>query len=63
MDLPVETSISSFEVDITPVAGEVVTYDNNGVGFPVQDKIMLQPEQSCVDGELTVVAAVRTIIP
>lgn len=55
-----DSSISSFEVDITPVAGDVETYTNNDVGFSVQDTIMLQPEQSCVDGGLTVVAAVRT---
>ncbi|KAK2823875.1 hypothetical protein FQN49_007533 [Arthroderma sp. PD_2] len=62
--LPVDTSISQFNVRIVLDTGEVVVYDNNGSGYAVQDTIMLQPNQSCVvegntPGNLVVVAAVR----
>ncbi|EFQ96906.1 WSC domain-containing protein 2 [Nannizzia gypsea CBS 118893] len=62
--LPVESSISQFNVRIVLTTGETVIYDNNASGYPVQDTIMLQPKQSCVvggnaPGNLVVVAAVR----
>ncbi|KAL8743437.1 MAG: hypothetical protein Q9190_004206 [Brigantiaea leucoxantha] len=59
--LPASSSISSFTVLVTLTSGAIVTYDNNGNGFSVQDQIMLQSPQSCVSGnKLTVVAAVRS---
>ncbi|KAI4209402.1 MAG: hypothetical protein LQ351_007661 [Letrouitia transgressa] len=62
--LPSSISISSFTVLITLTSGTTETYDNNGNGFPVQDRIMLQSPQSCVTGnKLTVVAAVRSPAP
>ena len=63
-DLSTHSSISSFQVVITLVGGGTETYDNNGSGFLVQDQIMLQTPQSCVDagGALTVVAAVSDCI-
>lgn len=57
-----DTSISAFTVTVTYSDSSVVTYDNNGNKFPVQDSIMFQPAQSCLTGKggtnLTVSAAV-----
>lgn len=60
-DLPVGTSISSFKVSVTYTDGTQTTFDNYGLGFPVQDTVIYQAPQSCLDssGKLTVVAAVR----
>ena len=60
-DLPVDTSISSFEVLVTYSNSTQATFDNNGSSFPVQDAVIYQAPQSCLDssGKLTVVAAVR----
>lgn len=53
------TSISSFTVQITLTSGDVEPYDNNGAGYPVQDSVIFQSPQSCLDGtQLTVTAAV-----
>jgi hypothetical protein len=61
--LPSDTSISSFNVIINLVGGGNELYNNNGVGFPVQDSIMFQSPQSCLNqGKLTIVAAVSTIL-
>ena len=68
--LPSDTSISSFNVLITLTDSSTELYNNNGTGYPVQDSIMLQSPQSCLDqtpdangnGNLTVVAAVSTIL-
>jgi hypothetical protein len=61
--LPSDTSISSFNVIINLVGGGSELYNNSGTGFPVQDSIMLQSPQSCLNqGNLTVVAAVSTIL-
>lgn len=58
-----DTSISSFNVIINLVGGGGELHNNNGTGFPVQDSIMLQSPQSCLNqGNLTVVAAVSTIL-
>lgn len=60
-EIPAIASISSFDVVITLTSGTKETYNNNGAGFPVQDKIMLQSPQSCLaSNQLTVVAAVRS---
>ncbi|KMU91256.1 WSC domain-containing protein 2 [Coccidioides immitis H538.4] len=65
--LPVDTSISSFKVQITLASGKVEVYDNNGFEYRVQDTIMLQPKQSCFSkadsaGNLTITAAVRDTV-
>ncbi|KAF3484451.1 uncharacterized protein GIQ15_03775 [Arthroderma uncinatum] len=65
--LPVETSISKFNVRIVLNTGEVILYDNNGSGYAVQDTIMLQPKQSCIvegntPGNFVVVVAVRDTV-
>ena len=59
-ELPASTSISSFTVAIT-AGGATQTFDNNGNGFKVDDTVIFQSPQSCLDssGKLTVVAAVR----
>lgn len=58
-EIPSETSITSFTVSITNGDGTVVTYDNNGSSFPVQDSVALQTSQSCVsDNKIKVIAAV-----
>jgi hypothetical protein len=59
--VPADTSISSFNVVITTSSGTTETWDNNSGGFPVDDTIIYQTPQSCLDapGKLTVVAAVR----
>ena len=60
-EIPAVASISSFNVVITLTSGTTETYNNNGAGFPVQDKIILQSPQSCLASDkLTIVAAVRT---
>jgi len=54
---------------VTLVGGATEMHDNNGVGFPVQDSIMLQTPQSCLlpaqflneKQNLTVVAAVSAL--
>ncbi|KAF2186183.1 heme peroxidase [Zopfia rhizophila CBS 207.26] len=58
---PADTSISSFNVVITLPGGATEAHDNNGAGYTVDDRIMYQFPQSCLDssGKLTAVAAVR----
>jgi hypothetical protein len=60
-DLSVETSISSFKVSVIYTDNTQIVFDNNGLGFPIQDTVVYQAAQSCLDasGKLTVVAAVR----
>ena len=60
-DLPAESSISSFTVSVTYSDGTQAAFDNGGAGFRVQDTVVYQAPQSCLDssGKLTVVAAVR----
>ena len=41
-----KTSISSFTVIITLKSGDVKTFNNNGKGFIVSDKIFAQTESS-----------------
>ncbi|KAF4633357.1 hypothetical protein G7Y89_g4765 [Cudoniella acicularis] len=61
--LPSSSSISSFTVLITLTGGGTETYNNNGTGFPVQDSVIFQSPQSCLnDGNLTVYAAVRSTV-
>jgi len=62
--IPSDSGISSFNVVITTNSG-TGNYNNNGAGYPIQDAIMLQSPQSCVDGtgKLTVVAAVHNSCP
>jgi hypothetical protein len=64
--LSVNSSISSFNVIVTSTNGQTETFDNNGVGFPVQDSVILQSSQSCVGAtadpngqNVTLSAAVR----
>ncbi|MCJ1284401.1 hypothetical protein MMC26_003733 [Xylographa opegraphella] len=58
------SSISAFNVLITLVGGGSELHNNNGAGFPVQDTIMLQSPQSCLNGNgLTVVAVARNTEP
>ncbi|MCJ1393673.1 hypothetical protein MMC18_006549 [Xylographa bjoerkii] len=58
--IPTSSSISAFNVLITLVDGGTELHNNNGGGFPVQDTIMLQSPQSCLNSNgLTVVAAIR----
>lgn len=60
-ELEADTSISSFNVLVTLTGGSTQVFDNNGNGFKVDDTIIYQSPQSCLDGsgKLTVVAAVR----
>jgi len=61
--IPSDTSMSSFNVVIDLVGGGTELYNNGGTGFPVQDSIMLQTPQSCLNqGNLTVVAAVSNTL-
>jgi len=45
---------------IKSAAGHTEIFGNGGAGYPIQDQIILQAPQSCVNtgGGLTVVAAV-----
>jgi hypothetical protein len=62
--IPVETSISSFTVQVTTTSGSTV-YNNNGAGFPVEDSIIFQSPESCLttgsngNNALTITALVR----
>jgi hypothetical protein len=58
--LSADTGISSFVVTVT-FSGKSTTFDNNGAGFNVDDSVLFQKSQSCLDGagKLTAVAAVR----
>lgn len=59
--IPTISSISSFTVLVTYTSGATTTYDNNGVGYPVQDSVIVQTSQSGVcNGNLSVVAAVSS---
>ncbi|KAF2873914.1 hypothetical protein BDV95DRAFT_593207 [Massariosphaeria phaeospora] len=60
-ELPADKSISSFNVAVDVGGGTIETWDNNGNGFRVDDTVLYQTPQSCLDGsgKLTVVAAVR----
>lgn len=59
--LSADTSISSFNVIVTISGGNTETWNNNGNGFKVDDSIIYQAPQSCLDGsgKLTVIAAAR----
>ncbi|KAF2475461.1 heme peroxidase [Lindgomyces ingoldianus] len=59
--LSADTSISSFNVVITLPGGSTEVHNNNGNGFKVDDGVIFQSPQSCLDatGKLTIVAAVR----
>lgn len=60
------TSISKFHVSLELVDGSTELFDNNGMGYPVQNEVILQTHQSClsniIDGNgernMTIVAAV-----
>ncbi|KAL5352183.1 hypothetical protein ACLOAV_002130 [Pseudogymnoascus australis] len=64
------TSISSFIVEVAVNGGTTETHDNNGKGYPVEDSVILQSPQSCLEvftdannnRTLTVVAAKRTAV-
>ena len=60
-DLSVDSSIASFNVLVTYSDSTQVIVDNAGSGFSVQDVVVYQAPQSCLDssGKLTVVAALR----
>ncbi|CZR57380.1 related to beta-1,3 exoglucanase precursor [Phialocephala subalpina] len=63
VNIPATTSISSFTVVVNTVGGSTQTFSNNGAGFPVQDSVIVQTPQSCyANGNLTVVAAVRSSV-
>ncbi|ELR07035.1 hypothetical protein VC83_06745 [Pseudogymnoascus destructans] len=63
-------SISSFTVKVAVAGGTTETHDNNGKGYPVEDSVILQSPQSCLEiftdadnnRTLTIVAAKRTAV-
>lgn len=60
--IPVATGISSFVVSINHADGTKQAANNNGNGYPIQDKILFQKPQSCLlgsTGASTLVAAVH----
>ncbi|KAI0471086.1 heme peroxidase [Xylariaceae sp. FL0804] len=59
-NIPTATGISSFVVSLGLSGGTVLTYDNNGNTYPMQDAIFQQSPQSClIGGNISVTAAVR----
>ncbi|KUJ22208.1 uncharacterized protein LY89DRAFT_729673 [Mollisia scopiformis] len=63
VNIPSTTSISSFTVVVNTVGGSTQTFTNNGGGFPISDSVIVQTPQSCYsNGNLTVVAAVRSAV-
>ncbi|QRV79935.1 manganese peroxidase 2 [Ceratobasidium sp. AG-Ba] len=60
--------ISGFNVSVTSASGVEKVYNNNGVGYPLQDTLIYQQPQSCLvqqadangNWNLTMTAAVRT---
>lgn len=62
-NIPTTTSISSFTVTINLAGGTSETHDNNGAGYPIYDSVIVQTPQSCLNnGNLTVVAAIRSSV-
>ncbi|CAI6332964.1 unnamed protein product [Periconia digitata] len=66
-EIDADAGISGFNAFVTTKStGDVVEHDNGGNGFPVQDTVLYQLEQSCSSysaaegGKLNIVAAVRT---
>lgn len=58
-EISMQTSISSFIVQVTRADGKTQLYDNNAEGFPISDDVMVQTPQSCVNsGKLNILAAV-----
>ncbi|KAI0024384.1 heme peroxidase [Xylariomycetidae sp. FL0641] len=58
--IPTSSGISSFTVTLTLDNGLTSVFDNNGNQYPIQDAILVQKPQSCLQsGNITVVAAVR----
>ncbi|KFY43411.1 hypothetical protein V494_02000 [Pseudogymnoascus sp. VKM F-4513 (FW-928)] len=63
-------SISSFTVEVAVTGGTTETHDNNGKGYLVEDSVILQSPQSCLElftdadnnRTLTIVAAKRTAV-
>ncbi|KAG8793521.1 hypothetical protein FRC12_002481 [Ceratobasidium sp. 428] len=43
-----DSGISSFDISVTSITGVKTLYTNNGGGYPIQDKIILQQPQSCL---------------
>ncbi|KAL1646610.1 hypothetical protein SLS58_003196 [Diplodia intermedia] len=61
VNIPSDSSISSFNVVVTLSSGETELHDNNGSGFPLQDSIIFQSPQSCLSGTtMSIAAAVRS---
>lgn len=65
--VPASTSISTFTVVVTTTSGSTQTFDNNGQGYAISDKLFAQTSYSSLAGadgsgnqQLTVYAAVRT---
>ncbi|KAK7434867.1 hypothetical protein VKT23_019970 [Stygiomarasmius scandens] len=63
---PASSSISNFKVNIQQPDSDLEVHDNNGVGFPLDDRIIPLEDQSCINGDsdssnwnMTIVAAVR----
>jgi hypothetical protein len=62
-NIPATASISLFTVTINLVGGTSETHDNNGAGYPISDSVIVQTPQSCLsNGNLTVVAAIRSTV-
>ncbi|CAI4210256.1 unnamed protein product [Parascedosporium putredinis] len=60
--IPVATGISSFTLVVNMKDGAKRAFDNNGNGYPVQDGIVIQKQQSCLlqtSGTFTLTTAVR----
>ncbi|KAI1438727.1 heme peroxidase [Xylaria sp. CBS 124048] len=58
--IPASSGISSFTLAVNMNSGISTVYDNNGNSYPMKDDIFVQKPQSCLlDGNLTVMAAVR----
>ncbi|KAG8713370.1 hypothetical protein FRC09_018806, partial [Ceratobasidium sp. 395] len=43
-----DNGISSFDISVTSITRVKTLYTNNGGGYPIQDKIILQQPQSCL---------------
>lgn len=64
--VPIATGVSSFEVAVSDKQNgnvKTTTYTNGGAGFPFDDTVLTQPDQSCAEqstkGALKLTVAVR----
>src|ERR1700761_4864920 len=57
---PFDDGISSFIVEIEDTTGQSTIADNNGHGFPINDEIIFQWQESCINININVTTSTIT---